>query len=434
MSSVLAGREGSSTAELRALLAQRLSPGQPQPRLLSFAQERLWFFHQMDPASPVYNMHSLSRLRGELDSEVLRTALGCIVARHEILRTRFMSVDGEPRQIVEDQPGVDLLLKDFSGLPESARETALQKYVQSAVSRPFNLTAGRPLRLSLIKLGLQDHALLVEMHHIVSDEWSFQIFLQELRLFYGSLLTGQPAGIAELDIQYGDYSRWQREWLQGPVFENQLGFWRDHLSGNPQAIELPLDHPRRSTTAPAGAGEWRSVGLELTRTLKALAAREGVTLFMLLLAAFKALLYRYTRQPDIIVGSPVAGRTRLETENLIGFFINTLPLRSRVRGEMTFREFLAQVRETTLAAYSHQDLPFEKLVEALQPERTLHATPFVNVMFLAQPAEAEGGAAWPGLEFEFLGGPVGPAKFDLTLSVSENGGNLVAAAQFNTEL
>src|SRR4051794_18179612 len=195
MSSVLAAGQGTATAELRALLAKRLSPGQPQPRRLSFAQERLWFLHQMAPGSPLYNMQSLSRLRGKLNTEILRTALGCIVARHEILRTRFVSADGEPRQVVEDEQDVELSIKDLSGIPEPARDAALQKYVESSVSRPFNLTGGRPLRLSLIKLGLEEHALLVEMHHIVSDEWSFQIFFRELRQFYGALLTGQAAGI-----------------------------------------------------------------------------------------------------------------------------------------------------------------------------------------------------------------------------------------------
>ena len=251
-------------------------------------------------------------------------------------------------------------------------------------------------------------------------------------LFTKAWWKGQPASLPELPIQYSDFAVWQRDWLQGKVFEQQLSFWKDQLSGNPRSVELPTDRPRRSTSSPRGAVQLHALGKELSHRIKEFADREGVTMFILLLAAFKALLYRYTQQEDIIVGSPVAGRTRVETEDLIGFFVNTLPLRTKISGDPTFLELLGKVREAALSAYSHQDLPFEKLVEALHPERSLNQTPFVSVMFLIQNEAEE--VKLPNLQIEFLERATDTAKFDLTLGVSETDKGLVTGVEYNTDL
>src|SRR5947209_8422436 len=372
-------------------------------------------------------MQRVARFGGTLDTRVLVKALNRIVARHETLRTRFRSDDGEPVQLIDQEVRIELPIQDLSSLPAAERQLAMEQSIQAAINCAFDLQADRLLRVSLIRLGPNEHVLIVDMHHIISDEWSFQVFFRELAELYATLVQGQATRLPELPIQYSDYALWQHEWLTGQVLENQLGFWRAHLSGNPPGVDLPTDHPRRATGVPRGAAHCCGVSRELSQQLRELASRHGTTLYMVLLAAFKVLLYRYTRQQDIIVGSPVAGRNRVETEELIGFFVNTLPLRSRLSGKMTFLEVLLQVREIALGAYSHQDLPFEKLVEVLQPERTLHATPFVNVMFYVQHEQSDS-PEWPGLKFELLDTGVGPAKFDLTLSMNEHEEGMVASA------
>jgi amino acid adenylation domain-containing protein len=271
------------------------------------------------------------------------------------------------------------------------------------------------------------------IHHIVSDEWSLGILFRELAAGYTAQVTGGTALLPELPIQYGDYAAWQREWLQGPVFEKQLGYWKERLNGNPPATELPLDHPRKAEPGFQGAGCWLSLGPELSGGIKALAQARGVTLFMFMLAAFKALLHRYTGREDIVLGTPMTGRNRVETERLIGFFVNTLPLRTRVSGEMTFLELLARVREVALGAYSHPDLPFDLLVEALQPERALNQTPFVKIMFLMQ--QAGGGELhFPGVELEFLDWGTDTSKFDITAGVLDSGEDIIARADYLVDL
>jgi amino acid adenylation domain-containing protein len=407
--------------------------GQINTSPLSFAQQRLWFLDQLEPNNPRYNMQSVFRLVGTLDIAALGTALNMIAARHEALRTRFVSEDGVPMQIVDEEVTIELAIKDLATFSEAEIDGLAERLVAEEVQRPFQLNADRLFRATLVKCRPGEHLLMVSMHHLISDEWSFKVFHRELESLYTGLVRGEPAGLPELPIQYSDYALWQREWLQGEVLEKQIAFWKEQLSGNPPGVELPTDHPRRSTPSPRGAKVWRGLGRDLSDAIKQLSQREEVTLFMTLLAAFNALLYRYTRQQDIIVGSPIAGRTRVETENLIGFFVNTLPLRSRLSEGLSFQGLLVQVREMTLGALSHQDLPFDKLVEAVQPERSINNTPFVNVMFLVE-HDLPQAPQWPGLQIEFVDAGVGPAKFDLTLAIHEFDGELFTTVQYNREL
>jgi amino acid adenylation domain-containing protein len=423
-----------SAGDLRSLLTDRLrkAGADAQPSPLSSAQQRLWFLDQLQPNSPLYNIPCVARLTGALDVGALKKALGAVVARHESLRTRFANVDGEPAQVIDEPTELPLAEQDLSELPESEREAEMERLVRQEIRRPFNLSADRLVRATLLRLKAEEYVLIINMHHIVSDEWSLKIFYRELADFYQGYVESKPVSLPEPPIQYVDYALWQREWLRSKAFEKQLGFWKDQLGGNPPALELPTDHPRRSGASFPGAVETRVLGSKLWEELKELTNREGVTLFMTLLAAFNALLYRYTQQEDIIVGSPMAGRNRMETEDLIGFFVNTLPLRTRISGNPTFRELLAQVREVALGAYSHQDLPFDKLVEALQPERSPTQTPFVKVMFLTQNEAEE--VRLPNLRIEFLERGTDTAKFDLTLGVQETDTGLVAGIEYDTGL
>jgi len=450
---------GISVENVRELLAERLA-AQDQPSPLSFAQHRLWFLDQLEPNSPLYNIPSVVRLKGKLDAAALEQSISAIVARHESLRTRFASNDGEPAQVVDEHMKIALEQKDLVTGPRASasgnltdalptatnpvspladargsvdeREAELERRIDEELKRPFDLGSGPLLRATLLRIASDEHVLILNMHHIVSDEWSLKIFFRELAEYYQGFVEGNPVSLPELPIQYGDYAVWQREWLNGPAFQKQLSYWTEQLSGNPAGVELPADHPRKGPRSSRGAVQTRAFSRELSVALKDLANREGATLFMVMLAAFKVLLFRYTQQQDLIVGSPMAGRTRMETENLIGFFVNTLPLRTRVSGDMTFEQLLKQVREVALGAYSHQELPFEKIVEALHPERALNETPFVRVMFLLQNGWEE--LRLPGLTVEFLECGTGTAKFDATLGVVETGDGLLAGMEYNTDL
>jgi amino acid adenylation domain-containing protein len=427
--------ENIATERLRALLAERLLKAASQSRRspLSFAQQRLWFLDQLEPNSPRYNMCNAARLRGKLNIPALEEALNAILSRHEALRTRIMSEDGEPAQIVDGNVRIEVPLIDLADCPEKEREQTMAAQVHQEVTRPFDLSIDRLFRALLLRLGREEHVLVINMHHIVSDEWSFNIFYKELVAFYSGFLEGHPARLAELPIQYSDYAEWQRDWLQGGTFDKQLAYWKEQLRGNPPGVDLPTDHPRRPDGKARGAARWLRFDTGMTQAVKRFANEQGATLFMVLLAGFKALLYRYTCQEDIIVGSPLAGRNRVETEDLIGFFVNTVALRATVSGEMTFQELLRQVKEVSLAAYSNQDLPFEKLVEVLQPDRSVNSTPFVKVMFFVQQV-ASGPLELPGLNVEFLEHGSVTAKFDVTLAVNDDGSNLTAVAQYNGEL
>ena len=351
---------------------------------LSFAQQRLWFLDQLEPNSPFYSIPLAIRLKGPLDEEALEQSLNEIVRRHESLRTTFVTAEGEPLQMIKPELSLTLSLKDLRHLPETEVEVEAQRLATEEAERPFDLASGPLMRTALLRLNKDDHILLLTMHHIISDGWSIGILTKELTALYEAFTQGKPSPLPDLAIQYADYAVWQREWLQGEVLEKQLSYWRQQLAGAPAALELPTDKPRPAVQTFRGAYHRVTLPKELSEQLKALAQHEGVTLYMLLLAAFQVLLSRHSGQHDIVVGTDVANRTQTETENLIGFFVNLLPMRTNLADILTFQHLLKQVREMALGAYAHQDLPFEKLVEHLQPERDLSRNPLVQVLFVFQ--------------------------------------------------
>ena len=399
----------------------------------SFAQRRLWFLDQLEPGSSLYNHQSALRLNGALSVDALKRTLKEIVARHEILRTTFATVDEQPVQIITPILGVPLPVIDLSGLPEVEREAEAQRLVREEAQRPFDLAQGPLLRTSLLRLGSEEHILLLAMHHIISDGWSTGVLFWEIATLYEAFSTGKSSPLPELSIQYADYAVWQREWLQGEVVENHLSYWREHLAGAPAVLELSIDRPRKAAQSFRGSCQSMVLSQSLTQALKSLSLREGVTLFMTLLAAFQTLLLRHTGQKDILVGIDVAGRTQAETEKLIGLFVNHLVLRTDLSGDPSFRELLRRVREVALGAYAHQDVPFEKLVEALKPKRSLSHTPLFQVLFtflnaplqLTQP---------PGLTLVPLKINSQMAKYDLTLFMDESEQGLVGTLEYNADL
>jgi amino acid adenylation domain-containing protein len=404
-----------------------------EPLQLSFAQQRLWFLDQWEPDSSTYNLSTAVRLTGPLNFAALERSLNEILRRHEALRTTFATVDGQPVQVVASPKAFALPMMSLQHLPETEREAEAQRLVSDERSKPFNLIKGPLFRPTLLQLGEAEYILLLTMHHIVSDGWSMGILFRELTVLYEAFSAGRPSPLPELSIQYADFAKWHREWLQGEVLERQLLYWKRQLEGIPAVINLPTDRPRPAVQGYRGKTQYLELTKELTEGLEALSRKEGVTLFMTLLAAFQALLYRYTEQEDVVVGSPIANRHQREIEGLIGFFVNTLVLRTDFSGNPSFRELLGRVRKTALDAYEHQDLPFEKLLEELQPERSLSYSPLFQVMFVLQNAPST------GLELEGLS--VSPvrvgtetAKFDLNLSIHETPEGLSGALQYNTDL
>jgi amino acid adenylation domain-containing protein len=400
---------------------------------LSFAQSRLWFLHQLEPASAAYNMPFASRLNGRLNTPALEEAFNEIVARHEILRTTFEVLDGEPVQVVASQHSFTLPLIDLSELTHAEREAELKRLAAEETQKPFDLTTNSLLRALLLRIKEDEHILLVTLHHIVADGWSIGLLFKEVAAFYEAKSEGRESTLAELSIQYADYAVWQREWLQGEVLERQLAYWRRQLAGIPPSLNLPTDKARPSVQTFEGAHESFVLSRALTERLDALCKREGVTPYMLLLAAFQVLLARYTGENDIVVGTPVAGRNRQELESLIGFFVNTLVLRTSLRGRPDFLEVLRRVREVALGAFAHQDVPFEMLVEELQPERDLSHTPLFQVMFSFQNTpEAEFNL--PQLKFSPVDAGNEKALFDLTFDATEADGRIYVTLRYNTAL
>jgi len=348
---------------------------------LSSGQQRLWFLNQLVPGTPVHNIPAAIRLTAEPNVAYLERSLNEIVRRHESLRTTIAEVDGTPVQQVANEFERKIPVVDLSGLPPTQRRAEARRITTEEAHLPFDLARGPLLRAVLIRLGSQDHVLLLTMHHIISDGWSLGILLRELGILYAAFANGQASPLAPLPIQYADFALWQREWLQGADLNTQLSYWTRQLAGAPQIIELPTDKPRPSVQTFSGARERLSLPAALASELKAFSRREGGTLFMTLLAAFNVLLHRYTGQEDILVGSPIASRPRTEVEGLIGFFLNNLVLRTKLSGQSSFREVFDCIKRTAIEAYANQDLPFERLVEELKPTRDLRRTPIFQIFF-----------------------------------------------------
>lgn len=418
-----------SRAGLTESIPKRLEQG---PAPASFAQQRLWFLSQLETESAFYNVPIARRLRGRLDVPALRQAFESIATRHESLRTNFAAFDGKPVQVISDTRGLSFTVIDLSHLKDAALESEIERLGRAEADLPFDLSSDPLLRIKLLRLGEEDSVLLITMHHIVSDGWSMEVLVRELAAFYDEFTSGTPAQLPELPIQYADYGAWQREWLGSETMEKQLSYWRTQLHGIPSVYELPKDRPRPPMQSYRGRVRSLVLPSVLAQQLNEFSRREGVTLFTTLLAALQTLLWRYTGQEDVVVGTPVANRNRPEIEGLIGFFVNTLVIRSDLSGRPTFRELLGRVREVVLNALANQDLPFEKLVDDLQPERSLSRTPLFQVNFTLQNARA--GFALNGIEVERLTFERTTSKFDLLLTVLERPDHLALAVEYNTDL
>ncbi|MCA1693923.1 MAG: condensation domain-containing protein, partial [Actinobacteria bacterium] len=397
---------------------------------LSFAQQRLWFLDEFEPGGTEYITPSALRLRGELDGAALCRALSGLVARHESLRTTFELVDGRGVQVVHPPYEVALPVLDLAGVADRGAE--LDRVLAQEVSRPFDLSRGPLLRVTLVRLGTDDHVLIVMLHHIVTDGWSEGVLLSDLGELYRAELTGTKAELAVLPVQYADFAVWQRERVSGVVAEEQLGYWRGQLAGV-SALELPTDRPRPAVRTTHGAVWEFGISAPVTSGLKELGRRQDGTLFMTLVAACQVLLARWSGHDDVAVGTVTSGRDRAELEGLVGFFVNTIVLRSQVPDTDTFSEFVADVKGTILDAFAHQDVPFERLVDALQPVRDTSRTPLFQAMIVLQNTPDQ---AWtlPGLDIEGVELPVVTAPFDISLNFQEFDGGLYGAINYNTDL
>jgi amino acid adenylation domain-containing protein/FkbH-like protein len=440
--------EAPTVAELTARIAARIEEARraghsadipplvqtsrDQPTPVSFAQQRLWFLDQLEPGNALYNVPQMFRMRGDIKIDALRQSLNEIVRRHEVLRTSFGTLHNEPVQVIA--PAIELPLTIVSVQAAAAhREAEIQRLAMEEAVRPFDLSRSPLIRATLLRIAEDDHALILTMHHIVSDRWSMGVLAEELGSLYAAFAEGNPSPLRKLAIQYADFAAWQRSWLQGPALNEQLAYWKGQLAGAPAVLEFPTNRTRPAVQTFRGATTSRILPKELIRRLTTLSQSEGVTLFMTLLAAFQTLLSRYSGQEDIVVGSPIANRNYAEVEPLIGFFVNTLALRTDLSGDPTFQGLLARVKESALQAYAHQDIPFEKLVEELQPERSLSHNPIFQVMFALQNAPLQA-LELPGLRLERVPVYPGTSMFDMSWFAIEVPDGLMIRAEFNTDL
>lgn len=416
-----------------AAVPQSLQPVTRNGELpLSFAQQRLVFIDLLEPGMPMYNIPLAVRLRGDLQVEALKNSLNEIVQRHEVLRANFTMVDGAAQQEISTTATVPWHITDLRTVPDVDQDDAVRRLMAEEVQKPFNLAEDVKMRAELLRLHDDDHILILTMHHIASDGWSIGVLLRELTALYEAFAASQPSPLPSLPIQYADYAYWQREWLQGDVLRPALTYWKQQLSGV-SVLELPTDRPRPPLQTYNGDRLILSLTPELTTALKTLSQKEGVTLFMTLLAAFQALLHRYSGQGDIAVGTPISGRNQQETKDLIGFFLNTLVMRTDLSDNPSFRDLLKRVRQVSLAAYEHQDLPFDKLVEELQPERNLSHSPLFQVMFTLNLPMS--GPQLANLDVTHLVDiPTGKSTFDLFLMLRDTPGGLTGWIEFNTDL
>ena len=403
------------------------------PCPLSFAQQRLWFLDHLEAGNSAYNVHVALRFRGVLDVAALELSLSEIVKRHQVLRTIFPAVDGKPVQVILAAEPLCLPIMDLSALPEDERDEQLKLMATEESRQHFDLTRKRPFSIRLLCLSETEHALLFTMHHIITDDWSMGILIREVTMLYESFSRKDQARLPELPIQYADFALWQRQWLQGQALEKQLEYWRNHCGENPPPLNLPTDRPRPTMQTFQGATETFWLQQSIASDLKALCLEEGATLFMGLLAAFQVLLHYYTGQREIVVGTDVANRNRAETEGLIGFFVNQLVLRTEVSGKLSFKDLLRRVKEVTLGAYAHQDMPFDKLVEALNPERDVSRNPLFQVKIILQNAPSQP-LKLPGLQVERIDLGFEAAHSDLTLYLSDTGEGLASWIEYRTDL
>ena len=424
----LRGRTGRTTEGL--LIAPRAKKDRAP---LSSAQQRMWFFSELQPGSAVYNIPFALRLKGALNIPALSAALDAIVLRHEILRTRFVAEEGSPVQVIAEAGPVALPLTDLSGELRPQREATLQRLLAEESRRPFDLGRDLVVRATLIRLEANEHVLTLIIHHIASDLWAWGVLLRELGALYDGFAAGQPAALPALTIQYADYATWERSWLGSPAIEKQLAYWKQKLAGASTLLDLPTDHPRPAAISFRGALARHSLPSAVVEALKQLSRREDATLFMTLLAAFKVLIFRLTQQPDVIVGVPTAGRNHPQTEGLIGLFVNTMAVRNDLSGDPAFHLLLHDVKTATLEALSHQDLPFDKLIGELRPLRTPGYLPLVQVMFTLQ-AAVNHDVQLSGLSLTPIDVDPGTARFDLTLVAEQNADSLDLVLEYSTDL
>ncbi len=416
------------------VLSRRNDPG---PFQLSFAQRRIWFLQQFDPESAAYNDPTALRIKGPLDISILEQTFNEIIRRHQVLRMNFLFQKGKPIQTPNKNDRMTISVTALEKDPGKSVDVdeQIREFVNRFSRQPFDLSRDLLIRAALLKIDEEDYALVVNKHHIVVDGWSKGIMLEELKALYKAFSEGKSSPFPELPVQYSDYVQWLHEWMQGKLFETQLAYWKKQLAGAPPVLELAADHPRPNMPSGGGSLEPFRISKHTFRELKALAQQEDVTLFMLLVAAYIVLLFRYTypRQEDILIGTPVAGRNRVELENLIGLFVNTLVLRLDVSQNPTFKTLLKRVRAAALQAYAHQDMPFEKLVEELNPQRNLSVSPIFQVMFQLQnapmpPAEISGLTITP-IQID-----TGFSQVDLSLTLWEEEGTLRGTCEYNTDL
>lgn len=453
----LSERISNLSPEQRELLKRLLADEEPKAVLkpaprersmvalpTSFGQQRLWFLDRLEPGGSSYNIFDAIPFSGPLDVRALSESVNEIVRRHESLRTSFGAVDGAPVQIIAESLDLKLPVIDLSPLQPAEREAETARLMAEEAERAFDLAQGPLLRTTLLRIDDNEHLFLLNMHHIISDAWSLDVFNRELHALYEAYQNGGSSPLPELPLQYADFAIWQREWLSGEALAGQLAYWKERLNGAPRILELPLDHPRPPVQAYQGARQAITIGSPLTEELRALGISEGATLFMTMLAAFNVLLLRYTDQEDLVVGTPIANRTRAELEDLIGFFINMLVLRVDLSGDPSFRGLLGRVREVALGAYAHQDLPFEMLVSELHPERDMSRNPLFQVTFQltnsldaadsstkdeAREIADSQSATGSSIRVEAVA-----AKFDLLFNVWDNGSELQVQADYNTDL
>uniref|UniRef100_A0A1D9G7P5 Carrier domain-containing protein n=1 Tax=Moorena producens (strain JHB) TaxID=1454205 RepID=A0A1D9G7P5_MOOP1 len=401
---------------------------------LSSAQERLWFLNQLEGSSATYNMPAALKITGNLIINALEQTLSEIINRHEVLRTSFSTVNGTPTQVIHPDTTININVVDLQQYPEPLRETILQQEVQQEATTPFDLEVAPLIRCKLWQLDTTEYVLVLTMHHIVSDGWSMGILIEELSSLYQAFAASEPSPLPELPIQYADFALWQRQWLSGEILENQLNYWKEAIDGAPELLQLATDYPRPTVATYQGRTESFSLNTELTQKLQTLSRDSGTTLFMTLLAAFGTLLHRYSGQEDILIGTPIANRNRREIEPLIGFFVNTLVIRTDLSGNPSFQELLRRVRSVSLDAYAHQDVPFEKLVEQLQPERSLSYNPLFQVFFnMLNLSEKQ--LEVPGVNLEpFDTIEEAASKFDLTLYAAEKNQKIQLKLVYNAEL